>query len=75
MIDDRILNSSEIVYPPVGRHDPEDCEACSVVEEPCLYHEGFNAGFALALKLIEGVAKDPDYAAEHYLRQPAETQH
>ena len=53
----------------VNKHDPEDCEACGEAEAECLYHEGLSAGWAGAMKLLQRIAADPDYAAEHYMQK------
>ena len=51
----------------VNKYDATDCEACGENDGPCLYHEGFEKGWDLAMAIIKAVAEDPDYAAEHYV--------
>ena len=44
----------------VNRNDAEDCEACSDIENLCLYHEGQIAGERALARLIQRVLDDPE---------------
>lgn len=47
----------------VNRQDEEDCEACGELENQCLYHEGFDAGFRAAREFIIAAFDDPEQVA------------
>lgn len=53
----------------VNKNDPEDCDACNVAGGPCLYHEGWIAGFAAFGQLITKVSADPETAWIGYMRE------
>lgn len=49
-----------IYYPEVNKSDAEDCDACSALQDVCLYHSGVEDGLRYARAVLGAVIEDPD---------------